>query len=1446
MDGSDILIRLVLDCDKNDRVASRCHTHQVDSILSCDAINVLLELTEESRRVGVAVSAATPAIPLANAKSSALIAGLASKLKLEASAFRDSQYYADGIYCMTGHFFTRLLTKYIHPAYRNKDAATLMALELGLTSLARSYKLSIVEIGVGRQARSAAGPSDFAEYATQVVNQTAASHRPIEFRKQAYEGTRAPGSVQVIAYYLPQFHPIKENDSWWGVGFTEWHNVTKAAPRFVGHYQPHLPADLGYYDLRLPAVLKQQVDLARTYGIHGFCFYYYWFNGKRLLETPVDAYLADRSLDLPYCLCWANENWTRRWDGQDKEILAEQEHSARDDIRFIESVEKHMQDARYIRIDGKLVLLVYRADQFPDPAATAQRWRTHCRDSGIGEIFLVAVRSFGISDPRPLGFDAAVEFPPHGLTQPTINKEITPIDRNFAGNVFDYRDSVIQAAETRYQRAAKKPFPLIGGCMLSWDNDARRKGKGNIFHHSSPQAYANWLRLAALHGKRTGGPGSNFVFVNAWNEWAEGTHLEPDQRYGHAFLAATLETIRLFDAADDDLRADPPEDLGFASPALNLMPGPPIRPRSRLDVEQYRQRFTALGHRPSLRIVVAFHELDIGVFDTLYTLAEQLYRRFNLTVVTPDNFAPEWAQPGPAKLVKTSCLVSGMNQAALECEEEWIVFLERADQLFPHSLMVLAEQLAAHPAAALAYSDELLFDTGKQQHVAKLKPGIDRTLLAHTPYLGGLLAVRRDRFVDLGGFDVKTAGLEQYDLALRLLASAGPQPFHHVPEILVWRKITPADRQALSAAKQAQLQADLSMEYRKREASTQGQDRPLVSILIPTRNQPERLQKCIESLFAKTAYSRFEIVIVDHLNDAPNARIFIDGLATVAPDRVRIVPYDGEFNIAAINNQAAAAAQGQLLLFLNDDTVALHPEWLDVMVEEALRPGIGIVGCRLVFPDGRLQHAGVTLGLMGVADFQWTGAPMDTPGRNDDLQRPHEVGAVTGACLLARREVLETVGYFDEALSIAYSDFDLCIKARRAGWSTVYTPGSTLMHEAAATLKAVMIGEAAAKATAEFNVQKDLFFRRWRNEIARDPTYNRSLSLSSRTAEIEANPALIPDTVDWKAQPKVYGLPADEQGSGQYRVVMPLQTAHAAGRVRGRAAKGYPMPVVLERLEIDVIHSQRQVDDDHLEALARIRQLLPVKVVMDFDDLLTKVPEGSYHKNSIWPDIADRIRRVCALSHAVTVSTEPLAEEFRKLHDNVHVVPNGVDPRQWPSQVKKDAHRIKRRVGWAGGISHAGDLAVVREVVRALADEVEWVFFGMCLDDIRPHLTEFHKGVAFQHYPEKLAGLDLDLAIAPLEINPFNECKSNLRLLEYGVLGIPVIASDIVPYQTGLPVTLLRNKTDLWIRTIRDKVNAPLALAEEGAALRQAVLQEWTVERRIDQWLSAWNSTAAK
>lgn len=345
-------------------------------------------------------------------------------------------------------------------------------------------------------------------------------------------------AVKLVAFYLPQYYPFPENDKWWGKGFTEWTNVTKAVPQFVGHYQPRFPGPLGYYDLRISEVQEQQAAIAKEYGIFGFCFYYYWFSGRRLLQTPLDNYINNRKITFPYCICWANENWTRRWDGLESEVLISQEHTYENDHRFIHDVVDIFRDKRYIQYDKRPVLIVYRPTLMAEPQRTFDYWRNYVVKQGLNNPFIISARTFGFEKPESIGLDASVDFPPHNFSYTPITQTVQLLNRQYRGEVYDYREMVRNNISL-----TADPLPRIRTIVPSWDNEARKPGRGDSFIHSHPKLYQRWLEQVSFNAIISSEPNKRFVFINAWNEWAEGAHLEPDREYGFAYLQATRRAL---------------------------------------------------------------------------------------------------------------------------------------------------------------------------------------------------------------------------------------------------------------------------------------------------------------------------------------------------------------------------------------------------------------------------------------------------------------------------------------------------------------------------------------------------------------------------------------------------------------------------------------------------------------------------------------------------------------------------------------------------------------------------------------------------------------------------------------------------------------------------------------------------------------------------------------
>jgi glycosyltransferase involved in cell wall biosynthesis len=345
---------------------------------------------------------------------------------------------------------------------------------------------------------------------------------------------------KLLAYHLPQFHAFPENDAWWGQGFTEWTNIPRGVPRFKGHYQPRVPRDLGYYNLDSGESLRRQAEMAQAGGVYGFVFYYYWFNGRRLMDKPVERFLADPSIDMPFALMWANENWTRRWDGSEDEVLISQDYRPEDDAELAASFAAHFRDPRYIRCQGRPLLMLYRPGIIPNLAEKIARWRNIFRTQHGEDPILITAQAFNVVDPRDIGVDGAIEFPPHKLTSalPPANVAFDYLDPDFKGKIYNYDDIVKISLDEK-----PPPFPLIKTAVPSWDNDARRQGNGIVVTGSTPHKYEAWLTRLGDQAEAHPFFGERLVCVNAWNEWCEGAYLEPDLHFGAAYLNATARAV---------------------------------------------------------------------------------------------------------------------------------------------------------------------------------------------------------------------------------------------------------------------------------------------------------------------------------------------------------------------------------------------------------------------------------------------------------------------------------------------------------------------------------------------------------------------------------------------------------------------------------------------------------------------------------------------------------------------------------------------------------------------------------------------------------------------------------------------------------------------------------------------------------------------------------------
>ncbi len=804
------------------------------------------------------------------------------------------------------------------------------------------------------------------------------------------------------------------------------------------------------------------------------------------------------------------------------------------------------------------------------------------------------------------------------------------------------------------------------------------------------------------------------------------------------------------------------------------------------------------------------------------------------------------------------------SEALLAAAADWVGLIDASDTLAEDAVFRIACAIRQHPDWQLVYTDEDTL-TADGQHVnPHCKPDFNLDYLRSLPYIGGLLLIRRDLFEALGGFDPAFEGAEDYDLVLRAwehlqVTGAGEKAIGHVAEVLYHRAQgsghTKKSVPEILATGQAALQAHFKRlglavdvqpgpfppSYRTRWPLPE--IKPLVSILVPTRNQLGFLQRCVESVIEKTKYPAYEIIVIDNDSDDADTCRYLDAIEAKEAElggRLRVLRQPGAFNFSAMNNAAARAARGDYLLLLNNDTAALHDDWLDEMMGHAIRPDVGIVGAKLLYPDGKIQHAGVILGMRGPAEHPFINRPPEDRGYFGRAQLTQDLSAVTGACLLVRKSVYEQVGGLDETdFKVSYNDIDLCLKVREAGLRIVFTPFALLLHEGSASQKGKVESAPDEAKLKRFAAEKDAMYRKWLPQLAFDPAYNRHLSLASTDFLLDDQPCLSWDP-EWRPRPRILVHPADREGCGEYRIISPMRALNRAGMTQGWETMRLFEPAEMQRMDPDVLVVQRQMEWPQIDAIERHGRYHRAFRVFEIDDLITNLPVKSVHKGQIHKDIAKRFRKAAGLCHRLVVATEPLAQAYAGFADEVVVCPNHVEGARWGQLQPPRAERAKPRVGWAGGIGHTGDLELIADVVRDTAAEVDWVFFGMCPDSLKGVVKEFHPGVPLDQYAAKLASLDLDLAVAPLEDNPFNDAKSHLRLLEYGILGYPVICSDLTPYQGDFPVTRVANRYRDWMRAIRDALADRDALRAQGDALRDKVRAEWVLEDHLDRWMKAW------
>lgn len=765
------------------------------------------------------------------------------------------------------------------------------------------------------------------------------------------------------------------------------------------------------------------------------------------------------------------------------------------------------------------------------------------------------------------------------------------------------------------------------------------------------------------------------------------------------------------------------------------------------------------------------------------------------------------------------------------------------------ALLRFAEQRMNQQNAWLFYCDEMT-RAENGEPVLTLRPGVNIDLLRGFPYIGQVALFSRDVALQVGGFNSHYPRAAIIDLLWRFVEGQGTGALGHVADVLVenphpatdWNddaEVVRESGQALLAHLQrlginASLEEGLAENIKR--LRYQWDATPLVSIIIPTRDRFALLKRCIESLMEKTRYQHYELLIVDNQSVEEDACRFLNDLAALGIDQVRILRYDAPFNFAEINNAAAQQARGDVLVFLNNDCEIIDANWLDALLEHTLRPEVGVVGARLEYQDGRIQHGGYLLGVQLGVDVAFEGADEQSNGFQHYLKTPRNLAAVSASCMMVRKAVFFSLnGFTQERYPLYFADVDLGLRAQKQGYLNVWTPYARVKHMGGATrLFGSKLGVQERPLLHDYTALRT----EWQQGLLDEPSYHPLMQKMGKAFTLSASTARLHQPLPGRPLPVVLAHHVNWVGGGHHRVMQPFKALERHLMIEGGLTHTIPGLMEAAQMKPDVILLELITGSRFPEIIKQLRDVSAAKIVLEYDDYLLNVPMKNGNRQHFPPQMLKSFRKVMDSADWVVVSTAPLAEAYSRFHHDIRIAQNRLAPNQWEHLLSERGTGKKVRVGWAGGSSHSGDLEILLPLIKELEGQVEWVFMGMKPRNV---LCEFHPGVPFEMYPEKLASLNLDLALVPLEINQFNECKSNLRLLEIGTCGVPIIATDIEPYRGDLPVTLVANRFKDWMNAIQAYIHDPALRERQGDALRAAVRQHWYLrDAGLDDWRQGW------
>ena len=851
-------------------------------------------------------------------------------------------------------------------------------------------------------------------------------------------------------------------------------------------------------------------------------------------------------------------------------------------------------------------------------------------------------------------------------------------------------------------------------------------------------------------------------------------------------------------------------------------------------------RLSTLSEGSTLLIVVLGHDRQTRqITSTLTSIMEHQTLSAALSVVVfSSSPAPEEFQDAAHVRWDTTPFegcVHALNQLLRGHHCDWFMLIEAGAVFTPQGLSRVRLKLPDLPRAPAIFADEL-HRSPSGRHETAFRPDFNLDyLLSYPAAMCKHWFFHRSSMLDAGGFDADLPEAFELNLILRLVENANLDELYHLCEpILICDGLTQDSSndqvQAISRHLHVRGYADSLIEetapgqYRIRYNHSQ---RPLVSILIPTKDQLGILRRCVESVLERTAYDNYEIIIIDNNSEEPDALQWLSGVENLQSEKVWVLRHPYPFNYSEINNTAARHARGEYLVLLNNDTAVLHPEWLDNLLNHALRPEVGIVGAKLYYPDGAIQHAGVVLGIEGPALHAFLGAPQDSPGYMNRLQVDQDYSVVTAACLMIRKSLYDQLGGLDEVdFKVSYNDVDLCLKVRESGHLVVWTPHVHLLHESSVS-QVHTDTTAHEKKVTRFRGEQLAMYRKWLPVLARDPAYNLNLALTASGFKVEPVVDLTWRALPWRPAPLVLVQRTLRCNDGDKRVSTPLETLREQGLLDGAVSPRRLSIVEIERLKPEAIVFQQPFLETDLHDIELTCQLSTATRILDLDRLPVDYQVAPLFLRSL--ELVDR----------VIVASPRLAAALEGMHKDIRVVIESL-PAHWTLVAPQRRIGDKPRIGWRGDHDQL-DIELIAQIMPVLADEVDFVVMGWCPIELRPFVKDQRYQAQEADHPEALAQMNLDLALLPLRGNGLQGSQSVLRLLEYGACGFGVLCSEIAWDEETLPVTRLPNHAQAWIDAIRARVAEPDALALEGDALQRDIFERWILnDRNLQSWRDAW------